>query len=189
MGVISEFTKSITNIVRIGGKLNNDQRKEIRDLVGELGDELDRAIRLAQFYLEGGKGIRDSLEMSDYLVSGSHKLMGSYHEYKICAGLYALHDRFDQIFDPVKLAISVGSIQKIHDLINDLSHGERMVIDDLDSMFLSLKELANDLQNAAPDEEEGIKNSIKVALKIEHQSLEEHRKRIKMTMREVFDNM
>ncbi len=189
MGVLSEFGKAIVSIVKFGGKLNKDQREGVRKVVGELADELDRALRLAQFYLEGAKNIRDKNELSEYLRSGSQKLMGSYSEYKICAGLYDLHDRFDQIFDPVKLAVAIGNIDKIHALIDSLSHGERMVIDDLDSLFVSLRDLADELDASSQDEEESLKKEIQVMLKIEHSKLEEHRNTIKETMRQVFDNL
>ena len=189
MGVINEFGKALASIVKFGSKLNKDQREEVRKVVGELADELDRAIRLAQFYLEGAKNIKDRVDLSDYLRSGSQKLMGSYSEYKVCAGLYDLHDRFDQLFDPVKYSVSFGNIDKIHRLIDNLSHGERMVIDDLDNLLLSLRDLADELDASDLDEEEGIKKEIQVTLNIEHASLEEHRKLIKTTTRQVFESM
>ncbi|NQV14281.1 hypothetical protein HQ531_02400 [bacterium] len=189
MGIVTDFGKAIANIVSFGSKLNRDQRSEIRKAVGELADELDRALRIAQFYLEGVKNIKDPIDISSYLRNGQGTLMDTYNEYKVCDGLYELHDRFDQIFDPVKLSVSIGKIKNIHQLIHNLSVGERFIIDDLDSLLDTMLDLANELSNANIDDQADIVKKIKTTLKLEISEIGDHRKSIKRAMREIFDNM
>lgn len=189
MNILNDFGKSIASILKFGSKLNKEQREEIRNVVGELADELDRSIRLTQFYLEGIKNLKNKDEIIEYLRDGSNKLLHSYSEYKVCAGLYSLHDRFDQIFDSVKLSVSVGNIDKIHNLIDSLSNGERMIIDGQQTLLNSLREFADELDLTSSDDEPDLRKEIIVNLNIEHATLELHRNTIKTTMRQVFDNL
>ena len=96
------FLESAKSIITLGASTNATARQEIRDVVGNLGDELDRALSLTDSYLVGAKFSIDDNELAKYLADVDGKLMGSYFEHHICAGLYHLADKFEQVFDPCR---------------------------------------------------------------------------------------
>jgi hypothetical protein len=92
---------------------------------------MERAVELAILYIDGTKRIVPDQELIDHLKGASPNLMSSYNEFKICAGLYGLADRFDEVFCTMKAAINVGQIKAVEDLIRELANGESLVIEGL----------------------------------------------------------
>ena len=189
MGIFAEFTNAAVGLVKLGPSLDRKQRQEIRDAVGELADELTRALVLAEAYLAGAKNSRDSADLAIYLRDAPNKLMQSFSEYKICGGLYALEDRFDRVFDPTRLSVAAGSLGEFRALIQSLSFGERMVIDDLDGLMAKLRGLADELDATAPGEHDAVRAKIMATMTVEMTRLEDQKKLIKKSMREAFSKM
>lgn len=139
------FVDAAKAIVTVGASANASSRHEILDVVGKLGDELDRALSLTDSYLVGAKFSRDDSELSRYLADVDGKLMGSFLEHHICAGLYHLADKFEQIFDPTKFSVSVASFKEIPKLIGELKSGEQVVLDDLSDIADNLRDYSDAL--------------------------------------------
>ncbi|GAA6142625.1 hypothetical protein [Hydrogenophaga sp. 5NK40-0174] len=125
------FLDAAKAIISLGASTNAAARHEIREVVGKLGDELDRALVLTDSYLVGAKFSENDGELAKYLADVDGKLMGSYHEHHICAGLYQLADKFDQVFDPTRFSVSITHYAEVPRLINELKNGESVVLDDL----------------------------------------------------------
>ena len=52
---------------------------------------------------------RDDQDLVQYLQSVNGKLMGSFQEHHVCAGLYQLADKFAQVFDPARFSVAMKS--------------------------------------------------------------------------------
>lgn len=142
---IQAFLNAAKSIVTLGASTNAASRQEIRDVVGKLGDELDRALSLTDSYLIGAKYSINDSELSRYLANVDGKLMGSYYEHHICAGLYHLADKFEQLFDPTRFSVSIAAFHDVPKLINELRNGEQVVLDDLRNIADKLREYSTDL--------------------------------------------
>lgn len=71
--------------------------------------------------------------------------MDTYNQFKICAGLYGLADRFHEVFSTIKGAVSIGQVSSLENLIRSLANGERTVIDGLRNMTDMLADSAREL--------------------------------------------
>lgn len=189
MPTLKAFFNAVRPIVTLGASTNASCRQEIRDVVGKLSDELDRALLLADSYLAGARYSKDDTELFQYLSQVDSKLMSSFLEHHICAGLYHLADRFDQVFDPTRFSVSVHSYREIPELISHLKNGERAVLDDLDEMARQLKDYASRLRSASPTETDGVKQEIFNAIDYHRHELEKHRKTVKRLRRKIVDSL
>ena len=107
MPTLPAFFNAAKSIVSLGASTNASCRQDIREIVGKLSDELDRALSLADSYLVGAQFSKDNAELSRYLASVDGTLMTSFNEHHICAGLYQLADKFGQVFDPTRFSVSI----------------------------------------------------------------------------------
>ncbi len=189
MTTLKAFFEAAKTILTYGAKANATSREEIRAVVGQLSDELDRALMLADSYLIGVQYSRDDHELAQYLQAVNGKLMGSFHEHHVCAGLYQLADKFDQMFDPTRFAISVENYSEIPKLIGHLKNGERAVLDELEEITQTMQSLALQLSNSAPGKLEAIKSEISNSVLQSRRTIEKHRKKIKMVRRKIIDSM
>ncbi len=146
MSTVEDIKKALFDLVTSLPKANKECRKEIRDIILQLESELERSYTLAIIYLEGTYRIKPDFELIDHLANAPIKLLDTFNQYKICAGIYGIRDNFNQIFDPSRFAIAAGKSQRIALLLNDLANGERMIIDMLRSTTDMLNEAANDLR-------------------------------------------
>ena len=160
MSTLKAFFEAGKTILSFGSSANASSREEIRTVVGQLSDELDRALLLADSYLVGVQYSRDDNDLVQYLQSVNGKLMGSFHEHHICAGLYQLADRFGQLFDPTRFSASMANYSEIPRLIDHLKNGERAVLDELDDVVQNLQQQAMLLNNAASADAEAIRLEI-----------------------------
>lgn len=188
MPTLKAFFDAGKSIVTLGAKTNASCRQEIRNVVGSLSDELDRALRLADSYLVGAQFSKDDNELSIYLLDVDRKLMHSFLEHHICAGLYHLADRFGQVFDPVKFSVTISNYHEIPALISHLKSGERAVLDDLDEMAQQLRNEGDRLRNN-PGQADEIKRDIFNLIDYQRHVLEAHRKKIKNLRRKVIDSL
>lgn len=189
MPTISSFFKAVKPVITAGAAANASRRQEIRSVVGELCDQLDRALALADSYLAGAQYSRDNLELESYLVNIDGKLRNSFNEHHVCAALDALGDKFSQLFDPTRFSVSLGNYFEIPELISHLKNGERAVLDDLDEMKTQLRDLAGQLRIAAPGELDTTKQEIFAAIGERRTELAKHRKEIKAKRRLILDKM
>jgi len=166
---LKAFFNAVRPIVTLGASTNASCRQEIRDVVGKLS--------------------KDDTELFQYLSQVDSKLMSSFLEHHICAGLYHLADRFDQVFDPTRFSVSVHSYREIPELISHLKNGERAVLDDLDEMARQLKDYASRLRSASPTETDGVKQEIFNAIDYHRHELEKHRKTVKRLRRKIVDSL
>lgn len=178
------FIKAAKSIVTVGASLNATSRQEIRDVVGKLGDELDRALSLTDSYLTGAKYSIDDDELSRYLSDVDGKLMGSFYEHHICAALYHLADKFEQIFDPTKFSVSIASFDEIPRLVNELKNGEQVVLDDLQDIADKLREYANELISGLSDRENILK-----AIEYHREEVKRYRTQLKKKRREILSKL
>lgn len=180
---------ALVDILSIGPKVNATSRKEIIDVVGNLTDELDRALAYGESYLTGVRYSIDDAEMVRYLSDAENKLMRSFMEHHVCAGLYHLADRFTQLFDPVKLGVSLENHGEIVALINMLQNGERSVLDELESLVNDMRDYAEKLHNAAPHEVDKVKTSIATCVEYYKGKIASKRKMLKHIRRTLTDKL
>jgi len=188
MSTLKAFFDAGKSIVTIGAKTNASCRQEIRNVVGSLADELDRALRLADSYLIGAQYSKDDNELSIYLLDVDRKLMHSFLEHHICAGLYHLADKFGQVFDPVRFSVTISNYHEIPELISHLKNGERAVLDDLEEMAQQLGNEASRLRNS-PGQADVIRKDIFNLIDYQRHVLEVHRKKIKNLRRKIIDSL
>lgn len=178
------FIDAAKAIISVGASANASARQDIRDVVGKLGDELDRALSLTDSYMVGAKFSYDDNELARYLADVDGKLMGSYHEHHICAGLYHLADRFDQIFDPTRFSVSLSSYNEIPRLIDELKNGEQVVLDDLTDIAGELRDYSSQLVSGAMDREKVLS-----AVEYHREEIDRYRKKIRQKRRELLSKL
>jgi hypothetical protein len=124
---------------------NRENRKEIRKVVLSVQTEMERAVELAILYIDGTKRIVPDQELIDHLKGASSNFMNSYNEFKICAGLYGLADRFDEVFCTIKGAINIGQIKEVEakkiDAIQRMDPDVSSMRSQLDVFRKSVKEI------------------------------------------------
>lgn len=150
--VYGEFVDAIgaiKTVVTTGGEINRKQRKRIRDVIGELADELVRAIKITITYLEALKSQRrKKSELVHLLRDAEIQIGGTFSAFGVCSGITDLTDEFSQWFNSVKLAIRVGRRRTIQRSINSLKDGEWAVIRDLQSTARRLRREASKIESA-----------------------------------------
>ncbi len=146
MDIFESLRKALLDAITSLPKLNRDNRKKVRDTVLVLQAEIERALTLAMYYLDGVPRIQSQNELIDHLAAAPMKLLDSYNQYKICAGIYGLADEFEEVFSSLPGAIDVKSIQAVKTLVRDLANGERLVLDGLRNTMLLLADCANELR-------------------------------------------
>ena len=152
MLLLDKIVNALSDLIVTLPKKNRENRKEIREVVLSVQTEMERAIELAILYIDGTKRIVPDQELIDHLRSASSNLMRSYDEFKICAGLYGLADRFDEVFSSIKGAINISQIKTVEGLIRDLANGESLVIDGLRDSTGRMYTYGSDLDSLSGDD-------------------------------------
>jgi hypothetical protein len=191
MGIFDEFFAGAKEVIKAGPKINADARSQMISILGSLGDDLETALDITIVYLRGGTRVSDPAALSKHLSQAGAKLGGYFKEFKVCNGLYGLRDEFKQIFNPKKYALSLASFRSIPALVNDLTSGERSILDDLSGLMGELASLANDLDAVAgkPRRDKAQVKSVHEKLKQKMTELEHRRKDVKKAVRELIDNL
>ena len=172
------------SIITFGASTNAASRQEIRSVVGDLGDELGRALSITDSYLVGAKFSIDDHDLARYLADVDGKLFNSYREHHICAGLYHLADKFDQLFDPTKLSVSVASFNDIPKLVQELKNGERVVLDDLTEIANKLRDYSSQLISGAMP-----RDKVLSAIEYHREEVSKYREMVKSKRRELIDKL
>jgi hypothetical protein len=171
MLLLDKIIDALSDLVVVLPKKNRENRKEIREVVLSVQSEMERAIELAILYIDGTKRIIPDHELIGHLTGASSNLMSSYNEFKICAGLYGLADRFDEVFSSIKGAINIGQIQAVENLIRDLANGESLVIDGLRGITEKMHTYGNDLSSLSGEDFDQKKSEAIQRLDLETQSM------------------
>ncbi|PSU99767.1 hypothetical protein [Photobacterium kishitanii] len=178
------FIKSTKAIISLGASTNASCRKEIIDVVGKLSEELVRALDLADSYLVGAKFSIDDNELARYLADIDGTLMNSFKEHHICAGLYHLADKFEQVFNPTRFSVSLSNYQELPKLINELKNGEQMIIDDLQDLSHELRNYSNNLNSLASSRDDVLN-----AVEYHRVQLSKYRKQVKTQSRNIIKKL
>lgn len=178
------FIDLAKSIIEIGAKANASARADIRNAVGELGDELDRALSIADSYLIGAKFSEDDHKLARHLACIDGTLMNSYHEHQICVALDHMADRFKQTFDPAKFSVSLSRFNEIQKLIEELKNRERVVLDDLSEITDQLRDISSQLLDGDISRKEVLES-----VERHRNTIGDYRKEIKNKRRELLDNL
>lgn len=170
-------------------QVNHDNRKLIREVVLALQANLEESLTLTIYYLDGAGRIRDRDELLEHLYNAPMKLMGTFNQLKVCAGLYDLADRFGQVFDSLKGSIALGDIQAVGQLVASLERGERMVMDGLRDTTHQLADAARELQPLADGDYEVRRQQLLADLARERQTLRERIDWLARTCNEVLEKL
>ena len=81
--------------------------------------------------------------MNTYLSESQSKLFESFSEFRVCADLRNLEDRFTQVFNATRAAVSLGSVNEVHTLIGHLEDHERLIFDMIQSTWTDLQAMVN----------------------------------------------
>ena len=178
------FIDAAKSIITVGASTNAAARQEIRDVVGKLGDELDRALSITDSYLVGAKFSVDDKELSRYLADVDGKLMNSYYEHHICAGLYHLADKFEQVFDPTRFSVSISNYNEIPRLVSELKNGEQVVLDDLTDIANKLRDYSQELNSGSISREQVLN-----AVEYHREEVNRYRKKVKSQRRTLLSKL
>jgi len=189
MSTIKAFFDATKAFVSLGATTNATCRQTIRETVGQLADELERALVLADAYLAGVRYAKDDQDLIQYLQGARMKIMTNLTENHVCAGLYQLADRFEQIFDPLRLSLSIGSYHAIPALIQHLKNGERAVLDDLDVIIQQLQDYAARIYTASQADLPALKRELDQSLEGYRTQLSTQRAAIKSLSRQAIDSL
>lgn len=190
MTLVEMLKTAVADILKLGPSVNAASRKEIIDVVGNLADELDRALAAGESYLTGARYSIDDAELIRYLDNAESTLMRSFMEHHVCAGLYHLADRMTQIFDPLKLCIDVRHYGEVINLIDRLRNGERSILDDLDALVADMRNHSNQLGVASsPAQVASVKSSIDQSIAYYKEKLAAKRRKLKSIRRALTDKL
>lgn len=189
MSAFEDIRRALLDLVTTLPSMNRESRKEIREVILELESELERSINLAVIYLEGTYRIKPEIELIDHLANAPSRLMDTFNQFKICAGIYGLSDKFNQIFDPTRLAVNAGKSQKIANLLQNLMSGERMIIDILRDTTEFLADSANDLRTLSGAEFNERRDQLQGRIELEVKELKSQIKLVRSTVKDVLVKM
>jgi hypothetical protein len=150
MPTIDTFLSAAKAIVTFGAAANASARADIRNVVGTLADELDRALTLTDAYIVGASFVKRPTDFAKYLADGYPKIMKNMSDYKVCAAIEQLADEFKQIFNVKKIAVSANAIGEIPRLVKELQSGEAAVIDSVGDILNDMTARAIAIQKASP---------------------------------------
>jgi hypothetical protein len=187
VGVLGDFQAVAKDLVKAGPNINASARKEIRQVVGALGDDLENALDVTIVYLRSGTGIVEAKKLAQHLNDAPAKLLGYYKEFKVCDGLYGLRDEFKQVFNPKRLALSITNFWRIPNLVTDLASGERTVLDDLREIVNELSKHATTLRSQRGPRDRAAVLPVHRRLRDMITDLEQRKKAIKNSVRAIVD--
>ncbi len=189
MSTLGVFFDAAKAALTLGPKTDAAGRQEIRDVVGQLADELDRALSLADSYLAGVAYAENDLALVQYLQGGHGRLMGNFREHNVYAAMTHLADKFGQVFDPAKFTVSLDSHADIPKLIRHLADHERAVLDDLAGMDQQLQGYAAKLGAANDKQAAALKKDIAKSAEYHRHEFAEQRKKLKAVRRRLIDEL
>jgi hypothetical protein len=189
MSLLEEIRTNLRDLVAALSNLNSQNRKELRETILLLEHEIDRSIVLCNLYIDGAARIKPKSELIDYLSMAPQTLLDSFNQYKICAGLYDLEDRFKMIFSTLRGSIAVGSMSKISGFVGNLAQGERFVIDGVRDLTEIMAEAGRDLSSLSGAAFEDRRGQLLLQLELERKELSGQMKLLRQTVRDIIKRM
>lgn len=122
---------------------NRDLREEIRGIIGDLADDLMSGLNIVAMRLRAAKRIADHDEFINYLSESEQQIFRSFSEFRVCADLRNLEDRFNRFFDPTRTAVDMSNVNEVKQLISSLEDYERLVFDMVHSPWRKIEEALN----------------------------------------------
>jgi len=122
---------------------NRELREEIRGIVGDLADDLMNGLSIVVMRLRAARRIGDDKEFLNYLSESEQQIFTSFSEFRVCADLRNLEDRFNRFFDPARTAVEIGNISEVNNLISSLEDYERIVFDMVQSPWGEITNAVN----------------------------------------------
>ncbi len=171
MLLLDKIINALSDLVVTLPKKNHQNGQEIRDVVLSVQTEMERAIELSILYIDGTKRIQPEQEFILHLQGASSSLINSYNEFKICAGLYALADRFNEVFSTIKGSIDLAQVSTVENLIRDLASGESLVVDGLRGITEKMYQYGSALSVLSGDEFNNKRTEVIDRLDLEVQSM------------------
>ena len=189
MLLLDKIVDALSDLVVALPKKNHENRKDIREVVLSVQTEMERAIEVAILYIDGTKRTTSEQELILHLQGASGSLMNSYNEFKICAGLYGLADRFDEVFSTIKGSINLGQLQTVEKLIRDLANGESLVVDGLRGITEKMYNYGSELSVLSGDDFEQKRDEIIQRLELEVQSMRAQLNVFRKSVRDILELM
>lgn len=158
--LFTDLKDACIELVAVLPKLNDSQRKEMRDILLQLKGDLTDSLVLAEQYLNGVRRSTRDVDILDQLYNAPSKLIGAYNEFKICAALYHLDDRFNQWFSAIKGTVNAGNVKTVRKLIRRIADGERFVVCELEAVLRELPDYAKQYEDADQSDREAVLSNI-----------------------------
>lgn len=110
--------------------------------------------------------------------------MGSYFEHHICAGLYHLADKFEQVFDPTRFSVSLSNHSEVRKLVSELKKGEQVILDDLQEVAGKLRDYSSQLHSL-----QMTRKQVLSAVEYHREEVSRYRRSIKNKKRELLNKL
>jgi hypothetical protein len=124
------------------------QRRELREVVGALGDDLETALDLTLAYLRSASRLSRPTDLAELLDDAPAKLREFYGQFRIGQGLQNLTADRKALFRPRRRAPQRRGFDRVTVLVGDLARGERSLLDDLKDLMGTLANTARTLRAA-----------------------------------------
>ncbi|MFN6538309.1 MAG: hypothetical protein RM021_018440 [Nostoc sp. EkiNYC01] len=186
MGIVElfiEFAKWAKDALPKIVQKNQELRDEIRKVVNTIAQELHDGLELVELRIKGGRYIKDPERLQEYLLSSREKMIKDFSEFKICAGIRDLRDRFDRVFDPIRFAVELENVNAVKELLYELEKDERLIMDETGELWWKLDEAAQSVGTA--EEREALYNLINEQVKLLHQK----KANVTATARSIIDTL
>lgn len=122
---------------------NREMREEIRAIIGDMADDINGGLHIIIMRLRAAKRLDNRQEFVDYLNNSEGEIFRSFSEFRVCAGIRNLEDRFKRLFDPTRTAVDLSNVSEIQDLIVSLESHERLIFDMLSGNMNRIRDAAN----------------------------------------------
>ena len=119
----------------------------------------------------------------DYLIESETKLFESFREFRICADIRNLEDKFKQAFNPIKASVDLGNFSEIKSLISELEDHERLVFDMIQSTWSNIRQEIN----ASPSKIN--RSKLEDLIKLAIQDSENKQKQVKEISHSIIDKL
>lgn len=144
---IEELIEILRRILGLFQKLTPEQQAKVREVIADLGAQLDRSLLMADLYFSGADSIKDVNKLEKYLRGSQQTLLETYDRFQVCEGLGGLRDELQQTF---KQENKPQEVKAIEDLLDQLAQKERMVLEELKPIFPTVENVADRLVMASP---------------------------------------
>jgi hypothetical protein len=145
-GVLSDFVESLKALGP--APTRPAQRREWREVVGALGDDLETALDLTLAYLRSASRLSRPGALADFLSDAPAKLRDFYRQLHISRGLHDLTADRKPLFRPKRSGATARGFDRVTGLVAALARGDRSVLDDLKDLMGTLANTAEALRAA-----------------------------------------